>query len=195
MVEDNSTPKSRRLAKNFKTFYDQMSDESDRGAVIVSVSLIDELLGNLLKAKLAPSLEKSDELFDAAFSPFGSFSAKIDLAYRIGLLRPSVRKSLHLLRKIRNNFAHASGIKGFDDPSTQDRIRELTKLNNHLLKTIVKVFKEAKLSEGVQIHLNDINDLVNAIGWRDTLQLIFASLGAGMADRMDDLKPIEARTD
>ena len=195
MVEDNSTPKSRRLAKNFKTFYDQMSDESDRGAVIVSVSLIDELLGNLLKAKLAPSLEKSDELFDAAFSPFGSFSAKIDLAYRIGLLRPSVRKSLHLLRKIRNNFAHASGRKGFDDPSTQDRIRELTKLNNHLLKTIVKVFKEAKLSEGVQIHLNDINDLVNAIGWRDTLQLIFASLGAGMADRMDDLKPIEARTD
>jgi len=192
MDKNDSALNSERLAENLGFFYYQMDGESDRGAVIVSVSLIDELLTNLVKAKLAPSLEKSDELFDASFSPFGSFSAKIDLAYRIGVIEPNVRKSLHLLRKIRNDFAHLIDVKGFDDSSTQDRIRELAKLNSSLLEKIVEIVQKADPPKGNQVNVNNIKDLVRVMGWRGTLQIIFASLGAGMADSVDELVPITA---
>lgn len=193
MTEDKSTPESRRMAKIFRTFYDQMNDESDRGSVIVSVAILDEVLTNLIKAKLVPSLEKSDELFDSGFSPFSFFSAKIDLAYRIGLLRPNARASLHLLRRIRNNFAHDSDIYGFDHPSTQDRIRTLIKLNRILLDTIIKVVNDANHPE--LNRMDNSNDLVKVMGWRHTLQMIFASLAIGILEATNVMKPFEAMPD
>jgi len=193
MPEDKSTPESRRMAEQLRTFYDQMSDESDRGAVIVSVAILDDVLTELVKVKLVPSLEKSDELFDSAFTPFSSFSAKIDLAYRIGLLRPSVRASLHLLRRVRNDFAHASGIRGFDHPSTQDRIRTLKKLNSRLLNAIIEVVNDANHPKFSK--MENTNDLVNVMGWRSTLQMIFAALACGISNEAHGVEPLVAMTD
>jgi hypothetical protein len=193
MDKKNSALNSERLTEILGYLYYQMDGESDRGAVIVSVSLIDELLTNSLKGKLAPSLEKSDELFDASFSPFNSFSTKIDLAYRIGLIGPNVRKSLHLLRKIRNDFAHLTDVKGFNDSRTQDRIRELVKLNGPLIELIFEIVKKTEQSEGNRVNVNNIKDLIRIMGWRGILQIIFASIGASMADGVDELVPITVR--
>ncbi|MCG8375871.1 MAG: hypothetical protein MI702_05275 [Chlorobiales bacterium] len=184
-----------RLSTNLRIFHEQMSSESDRGSVIVSVALLDEILSNMLKERLAPSLEKSDELFDSAFSPFSTFSAKIDLAYRIGLLRPSIRSSLHLLRKVRNNFAHASDYKGFDHQSTQSRIRELIKLNKLLLATIIDVVNDAVPAEGVDRKLEGMDDFIKVMGWRGILQMIFATLACGLAEPSPDSESIKPLID
>ncbi|MCG8532148.1 MAG: hypothetical protein MI749_16005 [Desulfovibrionales bacterium] len=189
MNDENLIAKPDKLTDNFVRFYKQMDNESDRGAIIVSVSLLDELLTDMIKAKLAPSLETRDELFDTAYCPFSSFSAKTDLAYRLGLIRPSIRKSFHLLRRIRNNFAHATNIKGFDSPSTQDRIKELLRLNHVLIKTLTQLLKDEVPA------IETTNDLIKNLGWRKTLQLLFASLACALPETIEDIGSIVAPCD
>ena len=51
------------------------------------------------------------------------FSACIEVAYAIGLLTDRVRYKSNLLRKIRNEFAHAAGPRDFGDQRIADRLR------------------------------------------------------------------------
>jgi len=106
--------------------YRQLANESDRGALIVSAALLDDALLNMLKAKFCPSLEREDELFEGIYAPLGTFAAKIDLAYRVGLFNAEFRKVLHLMRKLRNDFAHSVHKVDFSDPTVQSRLRELS---------------------------------------------------------------------
>ena len=182
------------MSDTFKRFYGQVQQESDRGAVIVSVALLDDLLTNLIKARLVPSVEKDDELFDSAFSPFRSFSTKVDLAYRLGLIGSNFRCSLHLLRKIRNNFAHAANINGFDQQSTQDRIRELVKINHDLLNLVVKLVKDSEPPKDIVPELDSVNDLVSLMGWRGIVQLTYASLAGSLADAVDQVDALLPRS-
>ncbi len=68
---------------------DELSKESDRGSMIVAVAWIDDDLTRLLKSYLLSShrsREKEDELFGVQ-GYLGTFSAKIDQAYRLALIR------------------------------------------------------------------------------------------------------------
>ena len=88
-------------AKYFHHICEQLRIESERGSAIVGAAFIDEALEEILKAILIVSAEKDDELFNGSHPPLGSFSAKTDVAYRIGLISPKFRKSLHIIRNIR----------------------------------------------------------------------------------------------
>jgi len=67
-----------------------------------------------------------DDLFDPD-RPLGTFSAKIALAYRLGLLEDHVEKALHLVRKVRNDFAHAITEVSLSESAHQNRLSEITK--------------------------------------------------------------------
>lgn len=56
-------------------------------------------------------------------SPLSIFSAKIHLCYRMGLIDSAIARTLHLIIKIRNNFAHeVTGCK-LDSGSHRDRVK------------------------------------------------------------------------
>lgn len=170
----------------FEKYIEETQKESDRGSVLVQVSLLDDILTQLIKIRLIPSLDRDDELFEVSYAPFSSFSAKIDLAYRIGIITQSKRRSLHILRKIRNNFAHATDIKGFDSDSTHDRIRELLKINKNITSTYedyaIKKFPD---------EIKCFNDMIKKHGWRYILELVFAGIAADLSNLTDQLEPIE----
>jgi DNA-binding MltR family transcriptional regulator len=63
--------------------------------------------------------------------PLGTFSAKINLAYRLGLLDDKIEHALQLIRKIRNDFAHATTEVGLSQPSHADRVHEIVKCVRH----------------------------------------------------------------
>ena len=178
--------KNQIRAKYTEEFITQMRKESDRGSVIVAVSLLDDILGQLLKAKLAPSQNKSDELFDGSTAPFSTFASKIDLAYRMGLLRSNVKSSFHLLRKIRNNFAHATNPKGFDSESTKSRITELFKLNEPIISSMTRLY--AQSSEAVDHNNFNIRE---ALDDRLILEIIFGTGAAFLLCAIDDVESIE----
>lgn len=110
-------------------FIDMLSKEwstgSDRSCVIVVASIINELLGQLIRARLAPNPSSNDTLFDGPNAPFSSFSARIDVAYRIGTISSTLCRDLHTIRRLRNRFAHSIESCTFTDTWCKDQVEEL----------------------------------------------------------------------
>lgn len=106
---------------------DAFAEESDRAAVILAAAKLDELLYQLLQATLQPPPSARDELLDTE-CPLSTFSAKIHLCHRLDLMDARFARALHLVRRIRNSFAHESTKATLDSSPHRDRIRELTAL-------------------------------------------------------------------
>jgi DNA-binding MltR family transcriptional regulator len=111
----------------FEVLLAEFGKESDRAAVILAASVADELLRTLLSAHLVPVTSSTDELFDGANAPLGTFSSRIEMSYRLGLVSVKFARDLHLIRKIRNDFAHNIHGCSFDDARIKSRILELSK--------------------------------------------------------------------
>jgi DNA-binding MltR family transcriptional regulator len=106
-------------------FMKEFEKESDRACVILSASMLDQALESLLKAYLVPLSSAEDELLDGAYAPISTFSARIDLAYRLGLISTKFCHDLHLIRKIRNDFAHNITECNFENVSVHGKVSEL----------------------------------------------------------------------
>ena len=98
---------------NIIDFYENISDaieafseESDRGVVLISASLIEDTLEEIIRNKLITPEKKNDELFDTPYAPLKTLSAKINFSYRVGLINKKTHSSFHQIREIRNEFAH-----------------------------------------------------------------------------------------
>ena len=89
-------------------------------------SLIDEGLTSLLKNFLVPQPSANDSLFDSATSPLSTFSAKIDMSHRLGLISNKLCRDIHLIRKIRNTFAHDIYGCSFENGSVKSRVDALS---------------------------------------------------------------------
>lgn len=113
-----------KMAETAQRVSADLQRESDRGCVILAFAWMDEQVTSNLQRFLLPSSHvsvKSDELLGAG-RPLGDASTKIDLSYRLGLLRSNTKTSLHLFRRLRNDFAHLSSPLSFQTPSVRDRV-------------------------------------------------------------------------
>lgn len=105
-------------------FLMEFKKESDRAAVILGAAQIDTLLRQILLKYLMPNPSKSDELFDGE-APLASFSARINLIFRLGFITPNYAHALHMIRKIRNDFAHEVFGCSIESCPHRDRAKEL----------------------------------------------------------------------
>ncbi len=106
-------------------FFREFGKETDRAAVILSAAMLEQSLETLLRAYLVPVSGSDDSLFDGAYAPVSSFSAKIDLAYRVGVISTTFCRDLHLIRRIRNEFAHNIEQCSFANAAVKSRMVEL----------------------------------------------------------------------
>src|SRR6185312_1394240 len=88
------------LQDQWQRYMKMFARETDRACVILTVSFLDELLTLCLRMKLVATPISSDTLFDSGNAPFSTFSSKIDLAYRLGLLSNRLCRDMHLIKKI-----------------------------------------------------------------------------------------------
>jgi hypothetical protein len=109
------------------TFRREFGKESDRASVILAAAMIEKSLETMIRAKLIPSLSKEDDLFDKPYAPLRNFKAKIELAYRIGLISSKLYRDLNIIRDIRNDFAHDIEGCSFENSSVKNRVGELMK--------------------------------------------------------------------
>ena len=105
---------------------EEFKGESDRACVILSATLLDASLEALLRARLAPCASNPDSLLDGAQAPLASFSARIDMVHRLGLISDRMARDLHTIRRIRNDFAHNISGCTFSDTSVRDRVMNLS---------------------------------------------------------------------
>jgi hypothetical protein len=102
--------------------------EGERATVVVGAARLDLALEHLLKGAMHHHPGGSeDNLFDQD-RPLGTFSSRIALAYRLGLIDRDVERALQLIRRIRNDFAHTVGVASLSDAAHSSRLRELIKL-------------------------------------------------------------------
>ena len=179
------------FVKSFEGFYNHLSQESERGSAIVGAALIDDALEEILKTFMIEPLQNKDELFNGSFAPLESLSAKIALAYRLGLISPNVRTSLDLIRKIRNDFAHISRQINFETESIQDRVRELFNSHKGLFDVIWTIAKDS-LSEGIKEFgsTNGLDNLVNKMGWKSTYDVLVSIISATLCAKKSETPKI-----
>jgi len=65
----------------------ELNKESDRGAVLVGVAYLDELLTRLFRKKMLLSKKLSEELLEG-FGPLSGLSARTKVAYALGWIGP-----------------------------------------------------------------------------------------------------------
>ncbi len=105
-------------------FRETLDAETDRGCALMSAAYLDSQLEQLIRVSIVDDEDVADELLSQS-KPLSSFSSRIDLAYLLGHVGKNVRRDLHLIRKIRNDFGHTSSPLDFGHPPIAARCREM----------------------------------------------------------------------
>jgi len=124
----STTPKSGEISEKdrvaYEAFIDDFARESDRAAVVLGAAKLDLQLYQILQKVLLPNPSATDDLLDSD-APLSTFSARINLCYRLGLIDRALTRTLHLIRRIRNSFAHEISGSDLASGAHRDRIKEL----------------------------------------------------------------------
>lgn len=110
-------------ATEFSHLVHALENESERGVALVACGIMEQLLEELLRAKLV-SNAGTDRLLKGPNAPLGTLSARIDACHALGLISDIERHNLEILRRIRNDFAHKPRVS-FADDSIADRCANL----------------------------------------------------------------------
>ncbi len=121
---------SDELVEDFDQLINQFMEDSHRASVVLGAAKLDSLLGQLLSKYLIAHYTNEDPLLNRD-GPLSSFSSKIHIAYRLGLIDAEFAKALHLIRRIRNEFAHEVKDAQLNTSPHRELIRDLTFLFQH----------------------------------------------------------------
>lgn len=156
----------------YKKTFELLSEENDRGAVLLSGVITDGILDEMIKARLIglPTTRKGKLRFQ--------YAAKIDMAFSLGLISLEMLTLLHSLRDARNTFAHelvnslndaaiSGAIKSVFDavPSLYEGFMSnwIANLQNTLRDVgVVDELVLAKVSPGARVRFNNYLALVAA---------------------------------
>jgi DNA-binding MltR family transcriptional regulator len=97
--------------------------QSQAGSVLIMAQQLDNLLEHVLTEVMQPVKKDDWNTLFRGTGPLSVFSSKIRIAYGFGLLSKEASVDAHLVRGIRNKFAHAEERISFDS----DEIKELLK--------------------------------------------------------------------
>lgn len=195
----SSSEKYERMMVTYQQVVLELSKESDRGCVVLAFAWMDEQLTKNLQKYLLPSSKtslKGDELLGVG-RPVGDASTKIDLSLRLGILQPNTHESLHLIRKLRNDFAHLSLSITFDTPHIRDRVLAVLDKEQGLIESlwesmvsdpeVRRATEEARGKAGYVI-LRDV------LGTKRLFIWAAGALVAGLVSIEHSLKPVKPPT-
>jgi DNA-binding MltR family transcriptional regulator len=114
MADEVPAPLGAQL-REVMEFRISLTSETDRGSALMAAAFLDDRLKKLLAARLVSDMKLTRRAFDFN-GPLGTFSSRIDFSYLLGLLPRNAHRDLHLVRSIRNKFAHIAAPIGFDHP-------------------------------------------------------------------------------
>lgn len=93
------------LTEDIKHLYELLNEGADASVIIVGVSYIDACLASLLARHLIKG-SVTEKLLDSQSGAIGSFGARSDLAYALGLVDKLMYQDLLTLARLRNITAH-----------------------------------------------------------------------------------------
>lgn len=105
------------ILESYNFLNKEIEGASDRATAIVSCAFLDDYLQQILKSYLTEDSESANKKLYGNNGPLSTFSSKITLSYRLGLISQFEYKQLNILRTIRNLFAHDVSANSFDAPN------------------------------------------------------------------------------
>jgi hypothetical protein len=93
-------------AEDLAKFVEELKRETDRGLPLVGAALIDEKLLETMQSFFVEGKSSKKSLTEGN-APLGTFSSKIETCYALGLIDEFEYQEISLIRKVRNEFAHA----------------------------------------------------------------------------------------
>ena len=113
--------------QKYEDFYNELDQESPRGAVIISVAYFDKQLQELLKSHFEKNISTINEIFNCRES-LRSFYAKLELANKLNLIENDIYKDLGIINEIRNIFAHQIFDTSFENEKIIEKCNKLRNL-------------------------------------------------------------------
>lgn len=169
-------------------FFVSLGMEGERSSVVLGAERINVALEDLIKSSLQPSLNKTDTLFTSD-GALASFSRKIEMAYRLGLIDLPFKHALDLVRKLRNDFAHAIKVESLQQDSHADRVKALSKLvtdgNEKAIEGFALAYQKAAQEAQVQEPPEQVRAYLSCV----MLLLLKLELTRHHAQRPDVLLP------
>ena len=110
------------MAAIYASLIDSSFPRERSSAVLGGASALELTLEMLFRAFLL----KDNAAVDAVVGPngaLGRFTSRIDLAYCLGLIDRACRDRLHLVRKVRNEFAHNFALVTLTEQPYRDVLR------------------------------------------------------------------------
>lgn len=111
----------------------EIEKQTDRGAALIATAYLEERLLEAIKARMNRFEEVENKLFKG-LGPLASFSSKIDLGLLLGIYDLQSQKMLHIIRDIRNEFAHQPKPRDFNSRRIRDLCKNLFIKGNLKLK-------------------------------------------------------------
>jgi DNA-binding MltR family transcriptional regulator len=120
----NALPGGANLFSEINLFRQALNEETDRGCALMSAAFMEDRLGELIAALLVDDSKPVKEMLSFS-GALGTFSSRINMSYLLRLIPKNVYRELHLLRKIRNSFAHTASSLKFETEEVKVRCNEL----------------------------------------------------------------------
>lgn len=142
-----------RLSHFLSSFY----RESDKGAALAAGAILEDLLGELLRACLA-EVPQTTELLEGGHAPLGSLSSRALVCRSLGLLEDLEFREITAIRRIRNEFAHAWSSTSFNEPPVSD-----------LVKSMCNVLPDVAATDVRKRFNASVANLLGELLWRERL--------------------------
>ena len=120
--KDDNSPQT-IFADCLQAYY-RLLQESDAGCALLGAALLDDCLEALLRASFVNDVQVMKRLLEVNH-PLGTFASRIDVGYCLGLITQDECDELHVVRKIRNYFAHQRRKMTFSKATVKDLCRNL----------------------------------------------------------------------
>lgn len=127
MVRKKVPPGVEALSEDSQRLFTVLNEETDVAAVLVGASYLDECLASMLHRFFVQG-RTAARLLDSINGPLGSFRARADLAYVLGLLSKPAVVQLRLVGELRNLFAHSRLTLELSSPSARQILDEFNYL-------------------------------------------------------------------
>lgn len=129
-------------------FFESLDRESDRAVPILAFAYIDAEFSRVLRETLNPEVSGGVGALFGPLGPLGSASTRFNMAHALHWITNETAKDLHLLRRIRNRFAHELMEEGLRDSKTIDDLvghRLLIRILEALFLQIREHFEDSEL--------------------------------------------------
>lgn len=169
----------------------ELARESDRAVVILTTSILDDMLKNLIARNLCIAPKPTPKQIDHIFrfdGPFGSLSSRTEVAFLFGLIDETTRSQLSELREMRNACAHSIQPLSF-------QTKELAAVARRILKSKIAPTSMLSTPHGMRIaFMTEFSILLQTLvlgtreagleSVRDSLKKLFSDAGIPLPDTL-----------